>query len=133
MTKDMDAGAPAADATFSQEARHTGLRRNDRTVKALFGKYDKDNAMTRILLLAATAISLIVPVATADASSRHKGKYYRHHHGAWHAPAYYGPRHYGGWNAPVYLRTPGPPWAMPNECYTDEGYGRFTPCSRGRR
>lgn len=93
--------------------------------------------MTRILLLAATAISLIVPVATADAGSRHK--HYRHHQGAWHGAGYYGPRIYGGprysggWNAPVYLRTPGPPWAMPNECYTDEGYGRFTPCSLGGR
>ena len=40
---------------------------------------------------------------------------------------------YGGWNAPVYMRTPGPPWAMPNECFTDEGYGRYTPCDRGGR
>jgi hypothetical protein len=93
--------------------------------------------MTRILLLGATAISLMVPIATADAASRHKHKYYRQHHGAVYAPGYYGggylgPR-YGGWNAPVYMRTPGPPWAMPNECYTDEGYGRFTPCSRGGR
>jgi len=91
--------------------------------------------MIRTLLLAATAISLVVPVATADAGSRHKYKYYRHHHGAY-APGYYGPGYYGpgygAWNAPVRLRTPGPPWAMPNECYTDEGYGRFTPCSRGR-
>ena len=99
--------------------------------------------MTRILLLAATAISLIAPVATADAGSRHK--HYRHHYGAWPGPAYYGPRYYGGpryyyggpryyggWNAPVYLRTPGPPWAGPNECYTDEGYGRYSSCDRGR-
>jgi hypothetical protein len=95
--------------------------------------------MTRILLLAATAISLVIPVATADAASRHKSKQYRQYHGAWQAPGYYGPhyyggpRAYGGWNAPVYMRTPGPPWAMPNECYTDEGYGRFTPCDRGGR
>jgi hypothetical protein len=90
--------------------------------------------MTRILLLTATAISLILPVATADAgSSKHKHKYNRHHYGAAYAPGYYGhPYGYGGWNAPVYMRTPGPPWAMPNECYTDEGYGRYTPCSLGR-
>ena len=25
-------------------------------------------------------------------------------------------------------RASGPPWAMPNECYIDEGYGRFSPC-----
>ena len=88
--------------------------------------------MTRILLLAATAVSLIVPVATADAGSRHKQKYYRNYHGAWLAPGYYGHGYYGGWRAPVYLRTPGPPWAGPGECYTDEGYGRYAPCSRGR-
>jgi hypothetical protein len=87
--------------------------------------------MTRALLLAATAISLIVPAATADAGSRHK--HYRHYHGAWYGPAYHGPRYYGGPRYDgVYMRTPGPPWAGPNECYTDEGYGRFTPCSRGR-
>jgi hypothetical protein len=90
----------------------------------------KDNAMTRMLLLAAAALSLILPAAPADAASKQKKKYY-HHYGAGYAPGYYGP-HYGGWRAPVYLRTPGPPWAMPNECYTDEGYGRYTPCSRGR-
>ena len=90
--------------------------------------------MTRILLLAATAISLVIPVATADAASRNKSKHYRQYHGAWQAPGYYGPhyyggpRAYGGWNAPVYLRTPGPPWAMPNECFYDEGYGRWSPC-----
>jgi hypothetical protein len=86
--------------------------------------------MIRLLLLAATAISLIVPAAPADAGSRHKHHSYRHHYGAWDGPVYHRP-HYR-WHAPVYLRTPGPPWAMPNECYTDEGYGRFTPCDRGR-
>lgn len=25
-----------------------------------------------------------------------------------------------------------PPWARATECYTDEGYGRFTPCSTSR-
>jgi len=36
---------------------------------------------------------------------------------------------------PVYpysARTPGPPWAGPGECYTDEGYGRYWPCGAGR-
>jgi hypothetical protein len=93
---------------------------------------DKDNAMTRMLLLAATAISLVAAAATADAGNgKHKHKYYRHHYGAAYAPGYYGPA-YRTWQAPVQMRTPGPPWAMPNECYTDEGYGRYTPCSRGR-
>jgi hypothetical protein len=26
---------------------------------------------------------------------------------------------------------PGPSWAGPNDCYTDEGYGRYVPCSGG--
>jgi hypothetical protein len=25
----------------------------------------------------------------------------------------------------------GPVWRGPNECFTDEGYGRFTPCDAG--
>jgi hypothetical protein len=25
----------------------------------------------------------------------------------------------------------GPVWHGPNECFTDEGYGRFTPCDAG--
>ena len=33
--------------------------------------------------------------------------------------------------APGYLRTPGPPWAGPNDCYTDEGYGRYLRCGGG--
>jgi hypothetical protein len=90
--------------------------------------------MTRFLLLAGIAISLVIPVATADAGSRHKNRYYKNPHYGAYEPGYYGsPRYRGGWNAPVYLRTPGPPWAMPNECYTDEGYGRYTPCDRGGR
>lgn len=91
--------------------------------------------MTRILLLTAAAVTLLATSVTADAGSYHKHKrYYRHHHhGAWVAPGYYGPG-YGRWQAPVGLqaRTPGPPWAMPNECWTDEGYGRYSPCDRRR-
>ena len=37
--------------------------------------------------------------------------------------------------APVYpysARTPGPIWANPNECFTDEGYGRYWPCGAGK-
>ncbi len=29
-------------------------------------------------------------------------------------------------------RTPGPAWAGPNECFTDEGYGRYWPCGAGK-
>ena len=34
--------------------------------------------------------------------------------------------------APANLLTPGPPWAGPGECYTDEGYGRYSPCGEGK-
>jgi hypothetical protein len=33
--------------------------------------------------------------------------------------------------APANLRRPGPPWAGPNDCYTDEGYGRYLVCGGG--
>ena len=29
------------------------------------------------------------------------------------------------WDSPVATRRVGPPWAMPNECYIDEGYDRY--------
>jgi len=79
--------------------------------------------MTRILLLAAIAISLIAP-PTADAGSRHK------HHRQQRASdgLVYHPYVYGPWQAPAGLRRHGPPWAMHNECYNDEGYGRWSPC-----
>jgi len=85
--------------------------------------------MTRMLLLVAATISLIVPATSADAANSHKKKH--HHYGAGYGAGYYAPG-YGAWQAPVRMRTPGPPWAMPNECYTDEGYGRYTPCGVGR-
>ena len=28
-------------------------------------------------------------------------------------------------------RPPGPSWAGPNDCYTDEGYGRYLQCGAG--
>lgn len=33
--------------------------------------------------------------------------------------------------APAAARTPGPAWAGPNDCYTDEGYGRYLRCGGG--
>lgn len=70
--------------------------------------------MLRILIAAALATAVI---GTADAAGRHKKRgHYAH-------PAY----------AHV-VRTPqvGPIWAGPNQCWTDEGYGRYAPCN-GRR
>jgi hypothetical protein len=34
--------------------------------------------------------------------------------------------------APSSTRTPGPPWAGPGECYTDDGYGRYVLCGAGK-
>jgi hypothetical protein len=72
--------------------------------------------MNRILLVAIT-ISLIGSV-TADAASSKKRRYVYDQQ--------YGP--YGARKTPVDVRRRGPPWAMPNECFTDEGYGRWAPC-----
>ena len=77
--------------------------------------------MARNLLLAAVAIALIVPIAAADAakSKKRHPNAYDHQYGLMinQAP-----------QAPVGLRRRGPPWAMPNECFNDEGYGRWSPC-----
>ncbi len=75
---------------------------------------------TRILLAAAAAFSLAA-LGAADAATKHK-RHKPHHR----APVAYAPA------APQGMRTPGPPWAQPWECYTDEGYGRYTPCSSGK-
>jgi hypothetical protein len=79
--------------------------------------------MTRILLLAAIAGSLVAPPVAADAAT---GKKHRHYHRQGPAAVVY--RQSGNWQAPVRLRPHGPPWAMPNECFNDEGYGRWSPC-----
>jgi hypothetical protein len=78
----------------------------------------------RILVLAATTAALILPAVTADAATAKK---HHHHHqrGAANASLY---QDYGNGQAPVRVRPHGPPWAMPNECFHDEGYGRWSPC-----
>ena len=77
--------------------------------------------MTRILLLAIAAASLIAPPVTADAASRQKHPVKEGVCAASNQPYVYGPR-----QAPARRR--GPPRAMPNECFNDEGYGRWSPC-----
>jgi len=71
------------------------------------------------ILLAAVAIGLILPLATTDAASSKKRRQYEYDHQY---------RYYRAWQAPVVQRRRGPPWAMPNECFNDEGYGRWSPC-----
>lgn len=77
--------------------------------------------MTCRTLIAAVAAFSFVAVGAADAASKHKRKHVRHGSAYAYVPA-----------AP-YARTPGPPWAQPWECFTDEGYGRYRSCSAGRR
>ena len=86
-------------------------------------RHDEDNPMIRILLLATIAVSLIVPVASVDAGNSKKHRYYRYQA---NGPVVY--QQYGAWQAPAGVRRRGPPWAMPNECFNDEGYGRWSPC-----
>ena len=70
------------------------------------------------LIAAAAALSLLA-LAPAGAASKHKR---------------YKTQHTVGYPAVVpYAGTPRPPWAQPWECFTDEGYGRYRPCSAGRR
>ncbi len=74
----------------------------------------------RILIAVVTALSFVA-IGTADAASKHKR--YKVRQGAAYAYVHVSP--YG-------MRTPGPPWAQPWECFTDEGYGRYRSCSARR-
>jgi hypothetical protein len=72
--------------------------------------------MTRILIAVIAALSL--GIGGADAATKKK----KARHIAPAPPV----------TAPANLRTPGPPWRGPGECYTDEGYGRYSPCGEGK-
>jgi len=71
--------------------------------------------MTRIQIAIIAALS--VGIGAADAATKKKKA-----RQAAPSPAI---------SAPANLRTPGPPWAGPNDCYTDEGYGRYLRCGGG--
>lgn len=73
--------------------------------------------MLKIIVAAVVAISF-ASLDVADAASKKKKQKVRAT-----APVSY--------VAPAYQRTPGPPWAGPNDCYTDEGYGRYLRCGGG--
>jgi hypothetical protein len=89
------------------------------------------------LLIATAAALAVLGASAADAASR---KYKRHKVYRAHPPiVVYGgaPAWHYGFGA--YRAYPGhppnrPAWTRGTECYTDEGYGRFSPCdmSRGR-
>ncbi|MEJ0076180.1 MAG: hypothetical protein WDO17_12150 [Alphaproteobacteria bacterium] len=76
--------------------------------------------MLKILIAILAALSLAVISGTAAAATKKKVRH------AAPAPAISAPGY------PYSARTPGPVWASPNECYTDEGYGRYWPCGAGR-
>ena len=67
--------------------------------------------MTRFLAIASIAFTLSASVTAADAGSQN-----RHH-------ARMAYRHV------VTAPQVGPIWSGPNQCWTDEGYGRYAPCN----
>ena len=74
--------------------------------------------MLKIIVAAAVAVSF-VSLDVANAASKKKKQKVRAT-----APVSY--------VAPANLLTPGPPWRGRGECYTDEGYGRYSPCGEGK-
>ena len=74
--------------------------------------------MLRVMLTVLAVLS-IASLDAAEAASKRKKPKVR-------------PAPIGALQAPTMARTPGPPWAGPGECYTDEGYGRYSPCGQGR-
>jgi len=76
--------------------------------------------MNRIFIATAIAASLIGTATTVEAASRKKERSY---HDRSHAQMMR--------TSPVAMRPVRPSWAMPNDCYTDEGYGRYRPCGFG--
>jgi hypothetical protein len=71
-------------------------------------------------LIAALAALSLAATSAADAASKRKRQKVRAHPPAVTTPA-----------KPAIARTPGPIWAGPNECFTDEGYGRYLQCGAG--
>ena len=77
--------------------------------------------MLRVFVAGLTVLSLAC-ISTADAATKKK----RAHH---YPPA---PTVVAAPGVPYFARTPGPVWASPYECFTDEGYGRYWPCGAGK-
>jgi hypothetical protein len=73
------------------------------------------------LMLAAALVFSCASLDVADAAAKRKRQKVRHVAPIAAVPA-----------TPYGLRTPGPVWAQPWECFTDEGYGRYTSCSTGK-
>jgi hypothetical protein len=75
--------------------------------------------MIRVLLVAVAALSL-TSLDTADAAGKRKRQRIHAHPPAATVPM-----------KSTITRPAGPSWAGPNDCYTDEGYGRYLPCGAG--
>ena len=75
--------------------------------------------MLRILLAAVVALSL-ASLDAAEAASKRKRQKIRAYPPVVTAPM-----------KSNVARPPGPSWAGPNDCYTDEGYGRYLRCGGG--
>lgn len=73
------------------------------------------------ILIATLAVLSLASIGTADAAAKKKKVRQVAPAPAVTTPVY-----------PYYVGTPRPVWASPNECYTDEGYGRYWPCGAGR-
>lgn len=81
--------------------------------------------MRQMLLAAAVAATAFGSVA-ANAATQHKHRHVRHlpqvatqpYAAPYAVPVQRGPR-------------VGPAWSGPNQCWTDEGYGRYAPCDGG--
>lgn len=75
------------------------------------------------MLRVTLAVLAILSVASLDAGAAVKRK---KHKATAIPPTLNAPAH------PTTARTPGPPWAGPGECYTDDGYGRYVLCGVGK-
>lgn len=98
--------------------------------------------MSRLLMTAAISTALVMSAACADAaSSRRPMGHTGHHARMWYAPvglqgghayagghAGYGYGAHGPYVAGPAWRPVGPPWAGPNQCFVDLGYGRYETC-----
>jgi len=75
--------------------------------------------MHRVVFLVIASITSFGTAATANAAARHKAKHQLKPAAAQVAPSYQ-------------EASPNRPrWAAPQQCFTDDGYGRFTPCEGG--
>jgi hypothetical protein len=70
-------------------------------------------------LLATALVTALIGTVSADAATRHK-----HHSRVARTVQAQQPHAY-----PEYPSRPR--WAAPQQCFTDDGYGRYTPCEGG--